>query len=183
LTLSRKQQVEAASEIVRLVPAFSDVDFIPSPGEAGQVQMRFHDRWSPSVWYSPSEVSDGTMLVTAYVLVQFQRRQPSVLAIEEPERGVHPYLLGELVSLWRKMTKGEIAGRPVQIVLATHSAELLEYLEPDEVRFLSRDPESGATRIQEAPTGDEHWRDAYATYQESLGGMWLSGGLGGVPGR
>ncbi len=66
-----------------------------------------------------------------------------MLCIEEPERGVHPYLLGQLVAVLRKMTTGEIAKHKTQIILATHSAELLEFIEPQEVRLLSRDASDG----------------------------------------
>src|SRR6266849_6070325 len=119
------------------------------------------------------------MLVTAYLLLQYQNPPPDLLAIEEPERGLHPYLLGELVSLWRKMTRGEIGPRQVQIVLATHSAELLDHLQPSEVRFLTRAPGTGEVKIEEVSADTEDWRKAYSTYQDSLGSMWLSGGLGG----
>lgn len=122
------------------------------------------------------------MLVTAYVLLQHQDPAVDLIAIEEPERGIHPYLLGELVNMWRKMSRGEIGPRPVQIVLATHSAELLDHVEPSEVRFLRRDSSTGEVVVEEAPANTEGWREAYRTYQDSLGSMWLSGGLGGVPG-
>ena len=47
---------------------------------------------------------------------------------------------------------------------------------------MSRDAKTGEVRIEEAPSDNDEWRSAYRTYQDSLGSMWLSGGLGGVPG-
>lgn len=80
----------------------------------------------------------------------------------------------------RGLASGSIGSRKVQIVLATYSAELLEYLQPDEVRFLSRQ-QDGSVTIEEAPVNDPDWRRVYDEYQQSLGGLWLSGNLGGVP--
>jgi hypothetical protein len=51
-----------------------------------------------------------------------------------------------------------------------------------EVRFLKRDLSDGSTVVEEAPVGTDQWKVAYEEYQRSLGEMWLSGGLGGVPG-
>ena len=129
----------------------------------------------------PDEVSDGTILLTAFLTLQFQEPPLDLLCIEEPERGVHPYLLGQLVAVLRRMTTGEIGGHKTQIVLATHSPELLEFIEPEEVRLLSRDATDGALRVRVIDSGSDDWRRAYREYDESLGGLWLSGGLGGVP--
>ena len=181
-SLGRRQQELVSEQFCKLVPAFRDVDYVPDETCLGTHRLRFHDRWNEQVSFHPNQVSDGTMLVLAYVLLQFEPQPTQLIAIEEPERGLHPYLLGELVSLWRKMTLGEIGPRPTQIVLATHSAELLDHLEPSEVRFFTRQ-DDGSIRVEEAPADDENWREAYKTYQDSLGGMWLSGGLGGVPGK
>lgn len=179
-TLTRKQQGEVARQFCELVPTFQDLDVKPT--EHGHHELRFQDRWAPTLWYRPIEVSDGTMLVAAYVLLQHQQPVPELLAIEEPERELHPFLVGQLVSLFRKMSLGQVGSGPVQIVLATHSAVLLDYIEPSDARFLSRDKTSGEVKVEEAPIGAPDWRESYRTYQDSLGGLWLSGGLGGVPG-
>ena len=150
-------------------------------GSNGQAALRFEDAWQPGLWYQSGEVSDGTMLVAAHLTLPYQEQRVDLIAIEEPERGLNPYLLGELVALWRKMSRGEVGPRPIQIVLATHSAELLDHVQPEEVRFLSRDLETGAVRVEEAPTNQPDWRESFKTYQESLGSLWLSGNLGGVP--
>lgn len=123
------------------------------------------------------------MLVLAFIVLQYQNPPPDILTIEEPERALHPYLLDELIQFLRKMTTGEIGRKPVQVVLATHSAELLEYVRPEEVRFLTRSPEDGSVQVNEAPTNSTNWQQVYKEYRESLGSIWLSGSMGGVPGR
>jgi predicted ATPase len=180
-SLTRQQQSAVAKELCRLVPMFSDVDLEPT--SQGRHRLRFQDRWNSDLWFAPSQVSDGTMLVFAFLVLQYQNPPVDIITIEEPERALHPYLLDELIQFLRKMTTGEIGRKPIQIVLATHSAELLEYVRPEEVRFLTRSPEDGSVQVNEAPTDTTNWQQVYKEYRESLGGLWLSGNLGGVPGR
>jgi predicted ATPase len=180
-TLTRQQQAAVAQELCRLVPMFNDVDLAPT--KQGRHRLRFQDRWNPELWFAPAQVSDGTMLVLAFLVLQYQNPPADIITIEEPERALHPYLLDELIQFLRKMTTGEIGKKPVQVVLATHSAELLEYVRPEEVRFLTRSPEDGSVQVNEAPTNTTNWQQVYKEYRESLGSIWLSGSLGGVPGR
>jgi predicted ATPase len=180
-TLTREQQSEVAREFCKLVPMFADVNRRPSHN--GQHRFLFQDRWHAGVEYEPQQVSDGSILMLAYLLVGYQSPPPDVLCIEEPERGLHPYLMGELVSTLRKLAKGELGPKPVQVLLATHSAELLEFVEPKEVRFFRRTKDTGETVVEKAPLDDPSWLNTLKTYDQSLGDLWLSGGLGGVPGR
>ncbi len=179
-TLPRKEQEKVSELLCQLAPAYKDVDERPTMG--GLHQLYFQDRWS-GVWYEPAEVSDGTFFLLGFILLQFQAQPPDMILVDEAERGIHPWLLGELVGLFRKLSRAELGPKAIQVVLATHSAELLDQLEPTEVRFLTRDRRTGAVSVEEVPADQAGWRDAYRTYDESLGSLWLAGGLGGVPGR
>jgi predicted ATPase len=179
-SLTRKQQAALAEELCRVVPIFNDVGVQPTAN--GHHNLRFQDRWDHDVWYQPTEVSDGTMLIAAYLTVRYQDPPVQLLAIEEPERGLHPYLIGQLIDTLRKLSRGELGGAPIQVVLATHSAELLDHLQPSEVRFLSRDAADGSVTVSQIDSDSEDWQAAYREYSESLGSAWLAGGLGGVPG-
>jgi predicted ATPase len=179
-TLSRVDQGELASQFSRLIPTLQDVN--ARPLGSGRQHLLFQDRWSSQTWYTAAQVSDGTMLVLAYLVLQYQRPQVDLLLVEEPERGLHPYLLGSLVGFLRRMAHGEIGPRSVQIVLATHSADLLDHLEPSEVRFLTRDSQEGTVRVDPVPVDTPEWQEIYRSYDGSLGSIWKSGGLRGVPG-
>lgn len=181
-TLSRRDQIQVARQLCAFVPMFSDVDVRPALDSSNALELYFEDRWQPGLWYTPDQVSDGTMLALAFAVIPYQDPPVDLLCIDDPEHGLHPYLQGEVVQLLRKLSQGELGPRAVQVVLSTHSGELLNHLEPDEVRFLSRDSTDGSTVVHEAPIDTPDWRAAYDEYQRSLGAMWLSGGLGGVPG-
>lgn len=181
-SLTRKQQEHLSRMFCRLVPVFADVDLQPTSG--GRHELRFQDRWSEKLWYQPSQVSDGTMLMLAYLTLQYQATPVDVLTIEEPDRGLHPYLMEQVISFFRRLSSpSDPAEKPIQIVAATHSAELLEYCRPEEVRFLDRTPEDGALRVHQIDTASPDWEETFETYRRSLGSVWLSGGVGGVPGR
>jgi len=124
-TLPRRLQDEVAQRFATLAPMFADVNARPT--NDGHHRLVFQDKWDANTWYTPHEVSDGTMLLFAYLTVLYQQPQVDLVAIEEPERGLHPYLLGELVSVLRKMASGKLGSKSVQVVLATHSAELLDH--------------------------------------------------------
>jgi predicted ATPase len=179
-TLTRSEQNALVERFIELVPMYQDV--VARPSSNGMHRLVFQDRWDSSIWYEPSHVSDGTILLFAFMALQYQPTPPDLLAIEEPERALHPYLIGELVAFLRQLATGKLGPRAVQVILATHSAELLDFAEPNEVRFVSRRSGDGATQVEKAPTGTEDWETAVKEYQSSLGGLWLSGSLGGVPG-
>ena len=179
-TLTRRAQSQVSERLCELVPLYADVAARPSRN--GHHRLVFQDRWAPTVWYEPNDVSDGTMLLLAILTAAYSEPAPDILAIEEPEHSLHPYLLGEVLGMLRDLSVGKLGRSPVQVVLATHSAELLEFVEPGEVRFVARNLADGATFVREAPIDTPEWESAYKEYAESLGEIWLAGGAGGVPG-
>ncbi len=133
-TLNREEQRRLVTQFCELVPVFSDVN--AKPVSDGSKHLLFTDRWNSSVEYTPAQVSDGSMLVLALLMLH-QRQAPEVLAIEELERGIHPYRPGARGVL-RRLTTGEIGGRSKRVVLATHSPEVLSCVRLEEVRVLKR---------------------------------------------
>jgi predicted ATPase len=74
------------------------------------------------------------------------------------ERTLPPVLLGELMKLMRGLSAGELAGAPVQVVIATASPGLLKHVESREIRVLSRSPDDGAARVSASPEDVADWR-------------------------
>ncbi len=179
-TLPRRTQEEIAQSLSQLVPVVNDVTLRPQG--TGQHRFVFQDRWDERLWYEPSDVSDGTLLVLALLVIQHLPFPLDLVAIEEPEHGLHPFLLGEIVEFLRGVSSGETGPRPIQILIATQSGELLDHLDPSEVRFLTRNETDGSVAIEAADVDSENWKQAYEAHQESLSSLWMSGTAGGVPG-
>lgn len=181
-TLPRRTQDKLAQELRDLITVLGDVDVAPAPDGSNLRTLRYWDRWNEKLWFPPEEVSDGTILLTAFLTLQYLDPRPEVVTIEEPERGLHPYLLGELVGYLRKLSQGTLggSGAPIQVLVATHSGDFLDHVQPEEVRFLSRTDDGGVRCDVVDPTTPE-WREALRVHDGSLGRIWLSGGLGGLP--
>lgn len=178
-TLSRADQELFVSDFIRLVPMYSD---IKARASGGHKRLQFEDRWQSNLWYNPEQVSDGTMLTAAFVALSFQRNVPALAVIEDPDYGLHPYLQRCVVEMLRKLSEGKLGSKPIQVICTTHSQSFLNCLEPEEVCFIRRSRETGETEIQKAPTDNPNWQKVYDQFQNSLGSMWMTGALGGVPG-
>jgi predicted ATPase len=123
--------------------------------------------------------SDGAMLLTAFLALAYSDT-PEVLLIEEPENGLHPARLKDVIDLLRKMTTGEVGNKPRQIILTTHSPLLLNYARPEEVRIVRRDAELGT---QVTPMTDVKGIDGLLQ-EFGMGELWyLLGEQGLVEGK
>lgn len=80
------------------------------------------------VWLDAAQESDGTLRMLALLTAIYQRRQPSFLGIEEPESAVHPGALAFLADVFQE------ASLRTQIVITTHSPDLIDHLPIDSIR-------------------------------------------------
>lgn len=91
-------------------------------------------------------ISDGTIYVLCILTAVLSRaQQRGITLIEEPERGIHPQAIGELVGLMRDSASVE---HP--IFLTTHSESVVRNLETAELFFVSKP--DGRTRVRSAVT-------------------------------
>ena len=89
-------------------------------------------------------VSDGTMYTLCILTAVLSRiKKPGITIIEEPERGIHPKAIGELVNLMR-----ENASVEHPILLTTHSEAVVRNLEAAELSLV--DKEAGETKVHYA---------------------------------
>ena len=114
-----------------------------------------------------SLASDGALLLTAFLALSYSKT-PDLLLFEEPENGLHPSRLKFVVDVLRKMTTGELGGRPRQIIITTHNPLLLNFAKPEEVRVFTRDAEKG-TQVRKMVSIP----DAERLFKEfGLGELW-----------
>jgi predicted ATPase len=100
-----------------------------------QVQETYHGkRTLPAIL-----LSDGTVEVVALVVALFFSRLPKGLVIlEEPDRNLHPGLMGALMELFRA------AAERNQVLITTHNPELVRHAELDELVLVERDAEGSS---------------------------------------
>ncbi len=79
-------------------------------------------------------ISDGTISVAAMIVILYFEKKKCIV-IEEPERNLHPQLLSKLVEMMKDAT--EHLGK--QIIITTHSSELIKHAPPNSILFMKRD--------------------------------------------
>jgi predicted ATPase len=72
-----------------------------------------------------SKASDGTLRLLAYYTLLEQPKLPPLIAIEEPERNLHPKALIKVANLL------EALAERTQVILTTHSSQLLDLFNKD----------------------------------------------------
>ena len=108
------------------------------------------------------------LLVLAYLTILSLPQPPKVILLEEPENGIHPKRLREVLSILRDLVKE----RPTsQIILTTHSPYVLDTFQPDEVTVCQQvDGETKIARLSESKSVREQL-DIF-----SLGEIWTAEG-------
>jgi predicted ATPase len=83
-------------------------------------------------WFDAAQESDGTLRVAGIVSALLQEPPVPMIGVEEPELTVHP---GAIPLLYDQLMQ---ATRRSQVIVTTHSPELLDLVQPDEVRVVVR---------------------------------------------
>lgn len=120
---------------------------------------------------NPTSISDGTVrLIALLTIATMATQRSSLIAIEEPENGLHPHLSEYLVHLFRE------ASERSQLILTSHNPAFLDYLEPEEI--LLCDKVNGQTKMQKASQVAE-----IRKFQKhfSLGELWTQGKFDQLP--
>ena len=90
-------------------------------------------------WFDASQESDGTLRIAGIIAALIQRPYVPVIGIEEPELTVHPGAIPLIHDFIREATSRS------QVILTTHSPELLELVSPEDVRVVEKI--GGITRV------------------------------------
>jgi len=174
----RKDFERLEAEFCRLLPEFSGLGFREVP--VGRVQLVAQLREQKDQ-ISAENLSQGTLYVLATLALAFDPSPPSMICIEEIDRGIHPRLLREMRDALYRLSYPESFGEkraPVQIVATTHSPYLLDLFKdhPEEVVIAQKEgQEARFERLVDRPDFQELLNEG------PLGDIWFSGILGGVP--
>jgi predicted ATPase len=128
-----------------------------------------------------TELSHGTLLALAMLTLAYLPDPPSMVCLEDPDRGLHPRLLRDVQDALYRLAYPENFGesrKPVQVIATTHSPYFLDlYRDHPEEVVIAEKTEQGTQfkRLSDHPYLDEILRDSH------LGEIWYTGILGGVP--
>ena len=117
-----------------------------------------------------TRLSDGTLRFLALLSILCHPQPPPLVCIEEPELGLHPDVIHQVAKLLIE------ASQRTQIIVTTHSAELIDHLweDPESVVICERYPDTGTefNRLNKDELKD--WLERY-----ELGELWRTGQVGG----
>lgn len=168
---------ELEQRFTQLVPNIKSIS-LPR-GENQTFLLALMDRYSDHHIPS-SDISDGTLRILAFLTALYQEDTPSIICFEELENGVHPWLLHKMMELLKTVSTEGINGKPVQILITTHSPVLLNYVEPHQVRAVELDKE-GKTQVHSLPVDSIRFQKALEAFDGELGELWFTNVFGGNP--
>lgn len=172
-----KEKYESSYSLIRrtvqrVTPFFDDFRLEPQRLKPDNIKLEWNHKDSDQ-YFDASSLSDGTLrfIALATLFLQPQAFLPSIILVDEPELGLHPYAIGMLASLIRHASKS------VQVIVSTQSSLLLDHLDPEDVLVASR--AHGATAISRLESARlAEWLKEY-----SLGQLWEKNEFSGRPTR
>lgn len=157
------------STVQSVAPFFDDFQLEPAGTAPDYIKLEWRHK-SSDQYFDASSLSDGTLRFIALATLFLQPKRPSVILLDEPELGLHPYAIELLAALVRQ------ASVTTQVILSTQSSRLLDHFEPEDVLVANR-VDGGTTLERQDPKRLAKWLEDY-----SLGQLWEKNEIGGRPG-
>ncbi len=115
-------------------PTFEEIHCDTTFGTPPQVLVRVREKGMPRSM-DLSELSDGMLRFLCLATALLTPLSPPLVAIDEPEAGLHPRLLPIVADLIKT------ASERMQVLVTTHSPDLLNQFKIDDVVVMTRDRE------------------------------------------
>jgi predicted ATPase len=96
--------------------------------------LTLRERYAKSQDLPASSLSDGTITIFALIIALYFEDKPFII-IEEPVSHIHPFLVSRLIAMMKE------ASEKKQIIITTHSSEVVKHTGIDDILLISRDSE------------------------------------------
>jgi predicted ATPase len=156
--------------VQQVAPFFDDFLLQPRGLESTDIRLEWRHKKSDQ-YFDASSLSDGRLrfIALATLFLQPEEFRPSIILVDEPELGLHPYAIEVLAALVRQ------ASVSTQVIVSTQSSLLLDHFQPEDV--LVADRVDGGTQLKRLePEPLAKWLEDY-----SLGQLWEKNEIGGRP--
>lgn len=153
------------------IPEVKKLSFVPTQN-AKRLQIRDKNLPKPVL---VSELSEGMQLALILITILYQEKKPSLICIEDIDRGLHPRLYQQIVELCFDIAERE----GVQIIATTHNPYLVDEFKDNEEAVLIVEKKDGQTKFTTLAERTEKIEPV----EEPLGALWYAGFVGGVPQR
>jgi predicted ATPase len=173
---NKKDGEKYFNRIVRYIklamPQFNDFVLTPSARNENYIMLNWLENDSDYL-FGPHQISDGSLrfISLATLLLQPPDSLPSVVVLDEPELGLHPFA----ISLLAGMVK--TASQSSQIILATQSTRLIDEFDADSIVIVERDKDDKCSIFKRLDLEVlQDWLEKY-----SMSELWEKNIFGGRP--
>ena len=148
--------------IQTVAPYIDKLILEPKLLNTNEIELRWVDIGDSESSFSAYQLSDGTLRFIALTVLLMQPNPPSVIIIDEPELGLHPFAIGKLAGMI------QAASKQTQIIVATQSPGLVNHFLPEDIIIVDRDIEEKQSIFKRLTSNDlASWLEDY-----SLGNLW-----------
>lgn len=159
---------QIVSTIRLAAPYFDNFVLRPTPENANKIKLEWRERGSEK-YLDALYLSDGTLRFICLTSLLLQPSLPSLILIDEPELGLHPYAVELLADMLH------IAATRAQVIVSTQSVSFVNQFQPEDVVVVDRpNSESVFKRLDAGQLSV--WLDEYG-----LGEIWEMNLVGGRP--
>lgn len=159
----------------KYVPEVEKLSLLPI-GEGKKV-IQVRERGLGGKTLPASELSEGTRLILCILTIIHQENPPPVILLEDIDRGMHPRLFEQIAPLMRQIAEEH----DINIIATTHNPYLVDAFQDAKECVLLVEKVDGASilvPLTEKLKGLDYEQEET---QVSLGELWYSGLVGGVP--
>lgn len=176
LRRDRKRFNRVVTTLRDLVPGMEEVEIATPDASSRRVDLVIEN----GLRLPADRASAGVRLLLFFVALAYHPSPPRLILLEEPETGVHPRRLADVMRLLREVTQGKHGGEAAQVILTTHSPYLLDLidLEQDQVLVFRRNDDGSRTAEPADAARLQTFLDEFL-----LGEVWYNQGEEGLVAR
>jgi predicted ATPase len=100
--------------------------------------LTLRERYAKSRDLPASSLSDGTITLLALIIALYFEDK-SFIVIEEPVRHIHPFLIARIMAMMKESSERK------QLMITTHSPEVVRHVSLEDILLISRDSEGFST--------------------------------------
>jgi predicted ATPase len=96
--------------------------------------LTLRERYAKSHDLPASALSDGTIVIFALIIALYFEEKPFII-IEEPVSHIHPFLVARIMAMMKESSERK------QLMITTHSTEIVKHVSLEDILLISRDNE------------------------------------------
>lgn len=163
---SREKKRKFLNIIRELLPFVKEIQVEKNYDKS--ISYLIKEKYSNKKYYS-NFLSDGTANIIAIVIALYFGEDDEFVVIEEPERNLHPQILGKIVEMAREVSKSK------QVIITTHNPELIKNANVEDILFAKR-TEEGMTKLQHL--SDNEFIKEFLKNELGIDDLFVNGFLG-----